>query len=120
MTREIRMLAIAAFDKSISFDFDEMIPFLKNYYPIDEDNYPHVKYFDPENTEINIGCFGAFRQLKNHLIQAVAAIEFAEKNNFKLNFHINVGRMEQNGNNPYKNVKNIFNMLPQYSLIEHP
>ncbi len=59
-------------------------------------------------TQVNVGCFGAIRPMKNQLIQAFAAIEFAEKYNLQLNFHINGGRIEQGGEPVLKNIRELF------------
>lgn len=75
--------------------------------------------FNPFNKkEINIGCFGAIRPLKNQLLQAVAAIEFADKHGLKLNFHINGTRVEQRGENVLKNIRALFNGT-EHTLVEH-
>lgn len=71
-----------------------------------------------ENT-LDIGCFGAIRPLKNHYAQALAAIEFAESINKKLNFHINASRTEQNGDNVLKNMEALFS-TGKHELIKHP
>lgn len=70
---------------------------------------------------LNIGCFGAVRPLKNHLVQAVAAIHFATEQNKKLNFHINVARIEDAGNNALKSIRGLFSNLDfnQFKLVEH-
>ena len=65
----------------------------------------------------NIGCFGAIRPLKNQLNQAVAAIKFGEENNTIVNFFINYSRLEQSGENVYKNIKALFNNT-NHNLIE--
>jgi hypothetical protein len=116
MNREISLMALAN-RKLGHIDIKDKLPLLTNYYPV---NVNKVYIKEPIPGAINIGCFGAFRQLKNHLTQAVAAIEFAEQHNFKLNFHVNAGRIEKNGSNPYKNLRALFSNLPQYNFIEHP
>jgi len=76
----------------------------------------------PENECLDIACFGAIRPLKNHLIQAVAAIEFAKLKHKKLRFHINGNRIEggQVSNNILKNLRLLFAKLPDCELVEHP
>jgi hypothetical protein len=69
-------------------------------------------------TTVNIACFGALRPLKNQLIQAVAAQEFAEQRNLRLNFHINSTRIE-GGDNVLKNLIALFKGSP-HQLIQHP
>lgn len=78
-----------------------------------------VKPLNPScDDEINIGCFGAIRPMKNIYQQAIAAIEFAEIIEKKLRFHINSSRTEQNGNNVLKNLKALFEHSP-HELVEH-
>lgn len=83
---------------------DEKIVYLPNYYPTEF----KTKHLDVNKPEVNIGCFGAIRPLKNHLIQAVAALMFAERNVLKLRFHINANRVEQNGGPNLKNIEALF------------
>jgi hypothetical protein len=67
---------------------------------------------------IDIGCFGAIRPLKNHLIQAVAAIVFADSRGLKLRFHVNATRVEQKGDPVLNNLKALF-AHSQHELIQH-
>lgn len=67
---------------------------------------------------IDIGCFGAIRPLKNQLIQAFAAMTFADEHKLELNFHINSGRVEQQGGEPLKNIRSLFKDSG-HTLIEH-
>ena len=68
---------------------------------------------------IDIGCFGALRVLKNHTQQAIWAIEFANKINKTLRFHINVTEHEQREAGPVlRNIKAIFKNTP-HILVEH-
>lgn len=96
----------------------ERCPFLPNYYPIER-----LRSTDPcgsgSSSEIHIGCFGAIRPLKNHIIQALAAIKYADKVGKKLYFHINATRLENQGSNQIlKNLKMIFQNIP-HDLVEH-
>lgn len=68
--------------------------------------------------EINVGCFGAIRPLKNQLLQAVAAMEFANKHNIILKFHINGTRIEQKGETVIKNIRALFKDT-EHILVEH-
>lgn len=68
---------------------------------------------------IHIGCFGAIRPMKNHLIQAMAAIRFANEEGLKLNFHINGNRVEQQGENVLKNLNALFEATG-HNLVLHP
>lgn len=88
--------------------------YLPNYYKFE------FKYgYNPKNI-LDISSFGAIRPLKNQLIQAIAAIEYAKKTNQRLRFHINTGRVEH-GNNVLKNIRSLFEHLDSYrfQLIEH-
>lgn len=58
--------------------------------------------------KIDIGCFGSIRPLKNHLIQAMAAMAVGNKLNKQVNFYVN-DRVEQNGDSIFKNLVNLFN-----------
>lgn len=75
---------------------------------------------------INISCFGAIRPLKNHLLQAMAAIEFANRIGFRLRFHINATRKELGGEPILKNLVNLFYKSPEghelvtVDWLDHP
>jgi gas vesicle protein len=98
-------------------DVREKVIYLPNYYP----NEFKSKELDREKDTIDVGCFGAIRPLKNHLIQAFAAVMFAEKMGKKLNFHINVSRVEQRGESVLKNLESLFDSLKDkgHKLVEH-
>lgn len=67
---------------------------------------------------IDVGCFGAIRPLKNQLLQAVAAMQYADKHNLTLRFHINGTRLEQRGEVVLKNIRALFNNT-RHTLVEH-
>ena len=73
---------------------------------------------------LDIGCFGAIRPLKNQLIQAMAAITFADNLGKILRFHINYTRVETHGENVYRNLIALFadsrHQLVTHPWIEHP
>lgn len=97
---------------------DERVYYLPNYYPVSNNEAPYVL---DEKDMIDVASFGAVRPMKNQLIQAVAAVEYARKHHLGLRFHINGNRKEAGGDNPYKNLKQLFaNLDPQYQLVEHP
>ena len=73
---------------------------------------------DKQKNTIKIASFGAIRPLKNQLIQAIAAIEFANQENLKLEFHINGTRIENNGDPVLKNIRSLFKNS-EHELIEH-
>lgn len=66
---------------------------------------------------VDVGCFGAIRPMKNQYLQALAAIDFANRHGLKLRFHINGTRVEQKGDNVLKNIRILFQ--DRYELVEH-
>lgn len=93
------------------------IVYLPNYYPIEK---LHInKKCEKHHKEIHIGCFGAIRPMKNQLIQAMAAINYANDNNETLYFHINDQRIENNGSNVLKNIEALFENS-SHILVKHP
>lgn len=93
---------------------DRRIVYLPNYYKA-EFNYG----YNPKSY-LDIGCFGSIRPLKNQLIQAIAAIEYAKKTNQTLRFHINGSRIEH-GNSVLKNIQALFAQLDssKFQLVQH-
>jgi hypothetical protein len=116
MINDMRIYLKYAFDfnkKTLS----EKCIYLPNFYP---QNYIKNK-FNYDLEYINISCFGAIRPLKNHLIQALAAIEFAEKINKKLRFHVNSNRIEMKGEPVLRNLQDLFfeMTLNGHEMINH-
>lgn len=74
--------------------------------------------FNSKDT-IDIGCFGAVRLLKNHVIQAHNALEFSQKIGKPLRWHYN-DNLSQNGTGPLKNMIDMLSHVPNVELIEHP
>jgi len=95
----------------------EKIFYLPNYYP---QTYKTKEYLINKEY-IDIGCFGAVRPLKNHILQAIAALKFADHIGKKLNFHINIGRMEMKGEPVMNNLRALFLHLYEcgHRLVEH-
>jgi len=91
--------------------------YLPNYYPVGFFNKNKPK--ESCKKTINVGCFGAIRPLKNQLIQAVAAIDYADSCNKKLRFHINVKRVEGKGEPVLKNLRELFENNPKHELVEY-
>jgi len=85
----------------------QRIIYMPNFYP---QEYKYKK-FNPSNEYINISCFGAIRPLKNHLLQAICAVQFADSIGRKLKFHINAGRIEMKGEPILHNLKGMFQHL---------
>jgi hypothetical protein len=88
---------------------------LPNLYPISTKF--RFKYQQDTN-EINIGCFGALRPMKNQLQQAIAAIMYANALGKHLKFHINGNRAEQKGDQVLKNLIALFDKVP-HELVLH-
>jgi len=93
------------------------VMYLPNYYQ----NKSHLRDFRKIGNVVDVGCFGAVRPLKNHLVQAVAAINYCRHEHKKLRFHINVARIEDAGNSVLKSLRGLFENLDpnRYELIEH-
>lgn len=90
---------------------------LPNYYEFPVKAYERTQ---PNREKvIDVGCFGAIRPLKNTLIQAMAAMSYANDRNLKLRFHVNGTRLEQRGEEPLKNVRALFDGT-RHELVEHP
>lgn len=92
---------------------DSVLP-LPNFYPLSN----KIPTYQRSSNDLNIGCFGAIRPMKNHLMQAFAAIKFADTKNLHLNFHINANRCEDKGEPILKNLRALFDNST-HSLIEH-
>jgi hypothetical protein len=93
------------------------VVYMPNYYP---QNYV-TKKFDRNKEHVDIACFGAIRPLKNHLLQAFAALDFANQIGKKLHFHVNAGRIEMNGSPVINNLKGLFQQLAGtgHEMINH-
>ena len=74
----------------------------------DKDKFGALHDPDRDRHTIDIGCFGAIRPLKNQLIQAMAAVTFANKIKRQLTFHINSTRVEQHGMPILHNIEALF------------
>jgi hypothetical protein len=91
--------------------------YLPNYYP---QTYTS-KLLNTNKDTIDISCFGAIRPLKNHILQAIASIGFADQIGKKLRFHVNAGRIEMQGGPVIKNLKSIFQQIHGrgHELVNH-
>ena len=96
---------------------NERVIYQPNYYPQDYVTKP----FDRNKEHIDIGCFGSIRPLKNQLLQAHAALQFAKRIDKKLRFHINSGRIEMQGTPVIHNVTGLFDQLAGtgHELVNH-
>lgn len=112
-------LDFKAYLKAIKSQLAHKLVFLPNYYPVTETMTPAEDFWD-RGEVINVGCFGAIRPMKNTLIQAFAAVKFAEQKGLKCRFHINAGRVEQKGDGVLKNLRSFFDGLNgKHELVEH-
>ena len=107
--------------KKTNYELSELIRkdlvYLPNYYPVGFFNVTQPR--PNEKKVLNVGCFGAVRPLKNQLIQAIAAIKYADLYDKKLKFHINVARVEGRGEPVLKNIRSLFENNPKHTLVEH-
>ena len=96
---------------------NEKVIYLPNYYP---QTYTS-KVLDKTKDTIDISCFGAIRPLKNHILQAIAAIGFADQIGKKLRFHVNAGRIEMQGGPALNNLKGLFQQISDHGheLVNH-
>lgn len=104
--------------KNRFIDISKRIIYLPNYYPQEY----KTKEFNKDKYWVDISCFGAIRPLKNHLVQAISALKFANSINKQLRFHINVGRSEMKGEPVLHNLRGLFMQLSgenNHQLIEH-
>jgi len=102
--------------KNLSPQLKKDIIHLPNIYP---DNYEYDNFnIKKNNTEINIGCFGNLRLVKNQGFQAVLAMNFADIQKKKLKFHINVGKSELRNNAVLTNLRALFKDS-KHELVEH-
>lgn len=110
MVRELKVLLNSKNSK-------EKIIYLPNFYP---QSYKKKK-LNKNKEHIDVACFGAIRPLKNQLIQALAAIEFAESFDKKLRFHINSDRVEMKGDPILSNLRSLFEQMANrgHEMINH-
>ena len=116
MLDELRFLA-----RSVRPDLDAdgvaaLIPFLPNYYGVREEA---PRALDADKDEVDVGCFGAIRPMKNQVLQAIAALRFADRLGKRLVFHINAERLENGGEPVLKSLRAIF-AATGHELREHP
>jgi hypothetical protein len=114
-TEDLRAMLLAKFGDLVA---DTKVQYLPNWYPLVTVAKP-----TPDPTLLNISCFGAIRPLKNQLIQALAAIEYADNLGKVMHFHINGTRCEQHGENVLRNLRALFagtaHVLVEYGWQGH-
>lgn len=117
MLEETRFLVSAKRSDLSPGQITRRVPFLQNYYPLRD-----VTPFRPQRQRdvVDVGCFGAVRPLKNHMLQAIAAIKFAERIGKDLRFHVNAGRVEMNGAPILANLRQLFAHYDRHELVEEP
>lgn len=82
---------------------------------------PIYKHYSCRRHErvLDVGCFGAIRPFKNHLVQAVAAVRYGDLRDIRVRVHINATRTEQLGENVLKNLRAFFEGQSRHKLVEH-
>jgi hypothetical protein len=98
-------------------EINDRVIYMPNFYPQDYTTKP----FDLCKEYLDISCFGAIRPLKNQLLQALCAVQFADSIGKKLRFHINAGRIEMKGEPILNNLKGMFQHLADkgHELVSH-
>lgn len=102
--------------QTLWWEYRKNVIYLPNYYPT---GHMRTVHSERKVSLIKIGCFGAIRPLKNHLAQAMAAIQFANDIDVRLQFHVNVARLEMKGDNALKNLEALFLHSTGHRLIKH-
>jgi hypothetical protein len=103
---------ISTLSESLKVEHGRVL-YLPNYYPLPSE----AVMISRVGHELNVGCFGAIRPLKNQLIQAMAAISYADQAKRKLTFYINGSRVEGGGEPILKNIRALFHHS-RHELIE--
>lgn len=107
--------SIDTFEAFKAFINPKSLRYLPNCYTLDGiDPLPIKK----DLKELNVGCFGAIRPLKNQLQQAIASIIFAKQMRVPLKFHINASRTETGGGTVLKNLRQLFEGEKNAQLVE--
>lgn len=112
--RDLRSLIQSANPTWSREKIHKKVVLLPNWYPHHKKHGRHKK----DQAFFDVACFGAIRPLKNQLIQALAAIEYADMMGKQLRFHINATRTEQRGDNVLKNLRAMFEATG-HELVEH-
>jgi hypothetical protein len=117
MLEEIRFFLLTKYSWTEE-EVNRRVVYLPNYYPVSTFKF---KEYSPETGYIDIGCFGAVRPLKNHMLQAIASLQLAESLGLKLRFHINGGRLEMKGEPVISNLRSLFAHLSDkgHTLVNH-
>ena len=116
MLDELRFLARSVRPDLDDDDIADLTPFLPNAYGVREEP---PRALDRNKTTVDVGCFGAIRPMKNQVLQAIAAMRFADRLGKRLVFHINGDRLENGGEPVLKSLRAIF-AATGHGLLEHP
>jgi hypothetical protein len=114
--RDFRNVIVSAYPEWPVEEIERKVILLPNFYPVRSLQEKRKKKV---SDIIDIGCFGAVRPLKNQLIQAVAALEYARIMGKQLRFHINADRPEQGGQSCLANLRALFSSASNAELVEH-
>jgi hypothetical protein len=98
--------------------WDHLVTYFPNYYPLDGAREP--MWERPTDGPVKVICAGSIRPLKNHLMQALAALEYAGFANRPLNFYVNTTRIENNAAPILKNLRALFANARDAKLVELP
>lgn len=79
---------------------------------------PYLNCLERQDPWMDIGCFGAIRPLKNHLLQAMAAKAFGKETDKGIRFHINANRVEQRADTILSNLRALESK--EFNVVEHP
>jgi hypothetical protein len=116
----VALNSVEAYQQFLSFYPDKGLPigkllYLPTFYPA-----PKVPYYTKKftGTTVNVACMGAIRTLKDTLIQAIAAMRFADTKRYILNFNINRCLWETEGWPIYLNIVNLFKDT-KHTLVQH-
>jgi hypothetical protein len=94
----------------------EKLLYLPTFYPVPDRHFIHPRF---RGGTFDVACMGAIRPLKNTLLQAIAAIRYAQSRGLDLVFHINSTRVESGGGPVFQNILALFDSTP-YQLVQHP
>jgi hypothetical protein len=108
----LKMLADAKTVLRLEGDTDRVI-YLPDFYPVRLLGEMPCN----DSAALHIGCFGAIRPLKNQLIQAIAAIRFANRAGVSLSFHVNGMEVDAGGQPILENLRALFAGTP-HTLVE--
>lgn len=118
IAKEFKNFKIAFNSEQPIKDFENSLGINAAYAP---NIYPFKKVNHPTNhtDKLKIGCFGAIRELKNHLNQAFGVLDFARNCGLTIEFHVNSSlKYEKYGDNILKNLTALF-ASTKHKLVIH-